>query len=120
MQKNEEKAENKIQQEIVMYFRNTYCLAHHEPRAMIFSVPNEGGGAASAKLIQTGLLPGCADLVVIRNSWHGANRIDFFEVKSETGIQSPNQKRFEAHAKQMEIPYHIVRSLSDFKSIIEK
>ena len=47
-------SEARIQQEIVMWYKNTYCLEHHDPRCMIFSVPNEGRGAASTQLIQTG------------------------------------------------------------------
>ena len=107
------KAENKIQQEIVMWYRNTYCLRHNSPRCMIFSVPNEGRGAASMRLIQTGLYPGCSDLVILRE-----DRTYFFEVKTPEGVQSDSQKEFQAHAEQMGIPYRIVRSLDDFKQVV--
>jgi len=125
--KNNNKSESRIQQEIVMWYKNTYCLEHYEPRSMIFSIPNEGRGAAASQLIQTGLYPGVADLCVIHIQRHEPFEdmyrdldtiILFFEVKKPTGVQSPNQKKFEAHCKQMRLPYHIVRSLDEFKKII--
>ena len=36
-----DKTEAKIQQEIYAYFNNTFCLKHHTPRCIIFSVPND-------------------------------------------------------------------------------
>lgn len=116
------KSEARIQQEIVTWYRNQYCLAHHNPRCMIFSIPNEGRGAASMQLIATGLYPGCADLCVIQPWWFGHTKIYpvvFFEVKRPGGIQSQHQKKFQAHCKQMTIPYHVVYSLDDFRRIVE-
>jgi len=126
-------SESRIQQEIVMWYRNTYCLEHHSPRCMIFSIPNEGRGAASAQLIQTGLYPGVADLCVIhiyitdedpfsddedKLPHYEVRKFIFIEVKTENGYQSRNQNKFEYHCKSMNIPYYIVRSLDEFKKII--
>lgn len=122
-------SEERIQQEIIRWYRNTFCLAHHNPRCMIFSVPNEGRGKASSKLIATGLYPGCADLVVIRDGFEifTPSRIDdimkrvlFFEVKTPEGRLSGKQKAFQAHCQQMSIPYHVVRSVDEFKAIINR
>jgi len=121
------KSESRIQSEIVRWYRNTYCLVHYNPRCMIFSIPNEGRAQASAGLIATGLYPGCADLFIMHTSiplfylnnkplYHQV----FIEVKTPTGIQSPKQKQFQKHCNQMGIPYHVVRSLEDFKCIVEK
>lgn len=130
MKKNKDDAtpsEARIQQEICMWYRNAYCLEHHNPRCMIFSIPNEGRGAASSQLIQTGLYPGCADLFISHDkgeevapyeSWFPD--VMFFEIKTMSGKQSPKQKKFEAHCDQMDIPYYIVRSLDEFKQVIEK
>jgi hypothetical protein len=35
------KSEDKIQQEAFIWFTNNYCLKHHEPRLLMFSVPND-------------------------------------------------------------------------------
>lgn len=122
------KAEAKIQQEIVMYYRNTFCLKHHKPRSMIFSIPNEGRGAASLQLMATGLYPGCADLMIVHR-WAkpghdppfntACNEIVFIECKAEAGVQSDKQKAFERHCGEMGITYHIVRSLDEFKQVLQ-
>ena len=118
-------SESKIQQEIVRWYKNTYCLKHHNPRSMIFSIPNESNGSRSMKLIQTGMYPGCADLMIghaVKPGSRGSQFEEliwiFIECKTPIGIQSITQQYFEAHCKQMGIPYHIVRSLDDFKDII--
>lgn len=114
------KSESAIQQELVKWYRNTYCLKHHNPRCMILSVPNEGRGSKSAQLIGTGLYAGAADLCIIH--WIPkvcAYRTIFIEVKRPEGIQSPKQKSFEAHARSMGVGYHISRGLDEFKGVIE-
>ena len=118
------KSEAKIQQEIVQWYRNTYCLKHYNPRCMIFSIPNEGRAAASAQLIATGLYGGCADLMVFHvkrpiTIGYEETQPLFFEIKTPTGIQSTKQKHFEVHACDICVPYHIVRSLDEFKQVIE-
>lgn len=117
------KSESKIQQEICLWYKNSFCLKHHNPRCMIFSIPNEGRGAASLQLMATGLYPGCADLLVIHRrivaeDCYGLT-ILFFECKREGGIQSEKQKAFEEHCKEMGIRYNIVRALDEFKQVIE-
>ena len=116
-------SEARIQQQIVRHYRNTYCLKHHNQRCMMFSVPNESNGDKAMKLIQTGLYHGCADLVIFHVKPSGPYRYEetipiFVEVKTETGKQSDNQKEFEAHCKQIGVPYFVVRSLEDFQAVI--
>jgi hypothetical protein len=88
---------------------------------LILSIPNEGRGANSAQLIQTGLYPGCGDLFVVKERFDGSNgithRIAFFEIKTPEACtgprkngQSQNQIDFEDHCQQMGIPYFLVRS----------
>ena len=49
-----------------MWFRNTYCRIGCEPKCLIFSVPNEGRNVKEQmSKIQTGLLSGVSDLIVI-------------------------------------------------------
>lgn len=125
-------SEAKIQQSCVQWYRNTYCLKHHNPRSMIFSIPNEGRGAASMQLMATGLYPGAADIQVIHRKsevevWPRSNQLTFFvEVKAPDNKfgprkngQSQKQIDFEDHCKAMGIPYHIARSLEEFKQVIE-
>lgn len=107
----ERRAEDSIQQEIFMWYNNNYCLLHHSPRRLIFSVPNEG----KPELVRTGLYPGASDLLV----FHTPSRPPLFiEVKTPSGIQSPNQKEFEAHATSLGYEYYLVRSLEDFQGVI--
>jgi len=101
------KAENKIQQEIVKWFRENYYN-----KGVIFSVPNErkGGYMAMKDLLLTGLLSGVSDLIVIVK-----NKVMFVEVKNKTGRQSEKQKDFEKQVINLGFEYYLVRSLEDFK-----
>lgn len=107
--------EARIQQEIVRDYNNNYCLAHHVPRCLILSIPNGGdrsdGEAMKSKA--TGEYKGASDLIVIHYG-----KLLFIEVKTATGIQSKDQKLFEAHVTASGYPYHLVRSLNDFMLLI--
>lgn len=60
-----------------------------------------------------GVYPGAADILC---TIHG--KVQFVEVKTPTGRQSPKQVKFQEHCRQMGIPYHIVRSLEEFKILL--
>lgn len=109
------KSESKIQQEIVCWFNNNYCLKHHNPRNIIFAVPNGGSRdiREAMTLKNTGLLPGVSDLIVIHNG-----EVLFVEVKIDTGRQSEQQKEFQNRVEQNGFKYHLVRSLDEFKPIL--
>ena len=107
------KSEDKIQSEIFQWFWNSYCLKNHNPRLLIHSTPNGGSRhlLEAKKLKSTGLVSGIADLTIkLPNSIF----IDI-EVKTEKGIQSPNQKDVQKILEDMNCNYIIVRSLDDFK-----
>ena len=106
------KAEDKIQQEIFIYYNNTFCLKHHNPRRLILSIPNEG--KQSQYLTRIGLYPGAADLIVFHNTPVPV----FIEVKTPIGKQSPKQIQFEAHVLSLNLQYYIVRSLDEFKWVL--
>jgi hypothetical protein len=106
--------EENIQQQIVMWFRNTYCLKHHKTRMCIFSVPNEAS-YKNKKFRLTGTLSGVSDLIVVI-----PNKTLYIELKTATGKQSPKQKEFEETIKGLNQDYHLARSLDDFKKIISK
>jgi hypothetical protein len=109
-----DKTEAKIQQEIIFWFRNNYCLTHHSPRNSIFSIPNESEGKAEMMYKKSiGLLSGASDLIVLMK-----NRCIFVEVKTEIGKQSDKQKDFEKTVTDLGFEYYLVRSLEQFKEII--
>jgi len=109
--------ESKLQQDIYNFYQNTYCLKHHSPRGLIFSVPNGGTRNAmeAITLKATGLLAGVSDLIVITPN----GKILFIELKTETGIQSTVQKDFQFRIELLGYEYHLIRSLTDFQSLFQ-
>lgn len=107
------KTESKIQQEIVMWYRNNYCLNHHQPQHLIFSVPNESKSyKETLQKKAIGMMSGVSDLIIVQ-----PGRILFVEVKTPTGTQSASQKRFEKIVTLLGFQYILVRSLEEFKKI---
>lgn len=107
------KAEEKIQQEIFMWFWNMCCRPNCNPREIILHIPNEGIG--NARLTSVGLYSGAADLFL---TYKG--QMIWVEVKTDKGIQSPAQVKFEQHIKSNPAlgKYFLCRSLEDFKKLI--
>lgn len=110
-------SEDKIQQDIFMWFNNNYCLKHHDPRCIIFSVPNGGtrNKMEAMKLKSTGMKAGVSDLIVIL-----PNKVLFVEVKTETGRQSDKQIEFEKTITDLGYSYILVRSLGEFKTVVSE
>ena len=105
------KTESKIQQEIVMWFRNNYCLLKHNPRSVIFSVPNDSKDVKEQmRKKATGLYAGVSDLICVH-----FGKVLFIEVKADNGIQSPRQKDFQNIVESQGFEYYVVRSLDEFK-----
>lgn len=106
--------EDKIQAECVKWFTNNYCLRHHSPKCVIFSVPNGGfrNKIEAMKLVATGMKAGVSDLIVLF-----PNRALFIEMKTATGRQSPDQKEFEKDVTALGFEYFLARSVDEFKSI---
>ena len=108
--------ENLIQQQIVIWYNNNFCLKNHNPRQCIFSVPNDSINAIETKRkVNTGLLAGVSDLIVLHNG-----ETIFIEVKTLTGKQSEKQKDFEKIVSLQGFKYYLVRSLEEFKHIFLK
>jgi hypothetical protein len=110
------KLESNLQQEIFIYYNNSFCLKHHENRAIIFSIPN--GGTRNIReavaLKKTGLLAGASDLIVITPK----GKLMFVELKINKGKQSDAQIDFQQRVENLGFEYHIVKSLEEFKKII--
>jgi len=109
------KTESKIQQECLMHFRNTYCLKHHNPQCLMFSVPNEGKNAIEQmRKIQIGLMSGVSDTIIVM-----PNRVIFCEFKDDKGKQSPQQIDFQIKVENLGFEYWLVRSLDEFKLYLQ-
>lgn len=105
--------EDRIQQEIIMYYRNHYQRLY--VNCLIFSIPNGGlRDKRTAMLMKsTGLLSGASDLIVIH-----FGVVLFVELKTETGKQSDEQRAFELRVNQCGYPYYLIRSLEQFKQAL--
>jgi hypothetical protein len=108
--------ESKLQQEIFNWYQNNYCLKFHEPRGMIFSIPNGGtrNKLEAITMKATGLLAGASDLIVITPN----GKLIFVELKTDTGKQSDKQIDFENRVKKLGFEYHLIRTIDEFKIII--
>jgi hypothetical protein len=105
--------EDKIQQEIIIYYRNYFQRLYKD--CLIFSIPNGGlRDKRTAMLMKaTGLTPGASDLIVI---YFG--RLLFVECKTDVGTQSEDQKLFAQRVRDCGFAYHLVRSLHEFKLML--
>jgi hypothetical protein len=110
-------SEDKLQQDCFVWFSNTYCLKNHNPRGLIFSIPNGSSRdiREAVKLKATGLTKGASDLIVIAPN----GKLMFIELKTDKGVQSEYQKEFEKRVTALGYEYHLIRSLEDFKMLIE-
>jgi hypothetical protein len=105
-----QKSESKIQQEIVVWYRNNNLNNNN----IIFSVPNEGKSAKEQMFKKaTGLMSGVSDLICINNG-----EVLFVECKDLKGKQSEKQKDFQKTIELHGFKYHLVRSLEEFQKII--
>ena len=97
--------ENFIQQQIVLYYNKNFR------NNIIAAIPNGGKrDAREAKTLKnTGLLKGFSDLIIIE-----PDRLVFVEVKTNTGYQSDDQKKFADKIHSLGYEYWVVRSLEDF------
>ena len=123
------KQESKIQQEIFIYWHNTYpeTVIHSVPNGIGFTIPEiipirfhaaikKAIAMAIDMMKKVGLVPGISDLII-----HLPNgRCVMVEVKNEKNTQSPAQKKIEAKIKAMGGNYILVRSLEDFKEQMKK
>ena len=106
--------EAQLQQQIFKWYHNEFCTIGNNPQHVCFSVPNESSnGKEQVYKKSLGLISGVSDLIIIQ-----PNRIIFVELKTQTGKQSKNQKKFQKKVEALGFEYYVVRSLEDFKSII--
>lgn len=107
--------EEHVQQSIIIWFNNNYCLKSQNPRGLIFSVPNDTKNFMELKRKKnTGLLSGVSDLIVILPN----AKVLFIEVKFGINKQQQNQIEFQKRIEELNHSYHVVYSLENFKTII--
>jgi len=109
--KNEESL---IQVEIVKYLQSKDIY--------FWATPNESAGSnkiRAMQMISLGMRSGISDLIAILPTPDLPYRIVFIEVKTQTGRQSDNQKKFEARVTDAGYEFFLVRSVDDVKSIVE-
>jgi tRNA(Phe) wybutosine-synthesizing methylase Tyw3 len=106
--------EDVLQSKIVVWFKNNYQI---NGKGVVFSVPNGGSRniIEAKKLKETGLMAGVSDLIIVLNS-----KVLFIELKTDVGIQSDTQKKFENLVTNLNHKYHIIRSLEEFKTLINE
>lgn len=105
-------SESIIQQQIVIWYNNNYCLKTHTPRGIIWATPN--GGTRNIKeamsLKASGVLSGVSDLILILPN----GKLVFVEVKHGKNKQSEAQVEFQNRVENLGFEYLLVYSLEDF------
>lgn len=103
--------ESQIQIQMVKWFRLQY------PRYIIAAIPNGGQRSAlEAKIMKgEGVLAGFSDLIIIVRE-----NVLFIEVKTNDGIQSDLQAKFQSDVERLGFQYSICRCLDEFILTIEK
>jgi hypothetical protein len=105
--------ESRIQQEIVMWYWNTYP----ERRGTLFEVYNNPASAKHGAFRKAmGMVAGVSDLCLV---WPGGVVV-FVEIKGPTGAQSATQKAWQKLVEAYGCRYHIVRSLEEFKAMLDQ
>lgn len=99
--------ERTIQVECVKWFRETF------PNQVITVISNEALARNWARYEPMGAVAGVADLLVSLK-----DNLFFIEMKNARGVQSDNQKAFEAKCNALGIGYYLCRNLEDFKRAI--
>lgn len=106
------KTESKLQQEIFTWHWNN----RPKERGLLFMVYNTPPNAKAGAILKgMGMIAGVSDMIYL-SPLHGAILI---ELKTATGRQSPDQKKWQKAIENARYSYVIVRSLEDFKKIIE-
>lgn len=96
-----------IQANCISWFRNEF---ERFGKGVIIPVPNELARKRRDVIIKKG----CSDLIVVLSS-----KVIFIELKTAYNDQFDEQRIFESEVTALNHPYHVVKSLEEFKNIIE-
>ena len=105
--------EHSMQVKVVQYVRTFF------PEVLILSIPNGAGTTAKNRLAlyAEGLLPGVPDLF-IAEAHNGFNGL-WIEMKTDTGVESPAQKRIRKQLENNNYLCYVARSEVTAINIIE-
>jgi len=107
----EQDNEDRLQQECYMWFHNTYP----EQRGLLcYNLNNSRNKVAGAINRSLGLQAGRPDLTYYTPS----GKAVFIEMKTPTGVQSPEQKKYQKKVESFGYSYQIIRTFVEFKSLI--
>jgi hypothetical protein len=104
-------SEERIQQEIVMWFNNCY---QGYRGLLCYNLNNSVGGYRGKVNKFLGLVKGRSDLVFY---WNG--RAYHIELKTATGQQKPEQKEWQSLVERYGFRYYLIRSPEDGKKLID-
>lgn len=107
-----QQSEIKLHSECFLWFHNTYPK---QRGLLCYNLNNSRNVIDGAMNRALGLQKGRCDMVYY--SPHGAIMIEF---KTESGMQSKEQKEWQNTIECAGYEYHVVRSAEAFKSLIEK
>ena len=100
------KSEDQLQAQIFQYHWNTYPAE----RGLLFHVNNKARNAIEGNRFKAmGVISGVSDLIYLKP---GGKPV-MIELKTETGAQSAEQKKWQAAIEASGYEYRIVRSLSE-------
>ena len=104
-------SEHQIQAQIIAYFNQHY--PNH--RKCLFHVQQKASNALEGARFKTlGVTAGVSDLILL-----APNGITYFlELKDDKGKQSDHQKAFQQQAESLGHIYRIIRSLSEFQTLL--
>ncbi len=103
--------EDKLQTTCFQWFWNNYP----EKRGQLFHVNQKAKNAIEGNRMKAmGVVSGVSDLVYLQPE----GIVTFIEMKTETGYQRPDQKKFEALVTRLGFTYIICRTFEDFKQIV--
>ena len=106
------KSEHRIQQEIVIWFNNTYP----QYRGLLcYNNNNSVGGFRGKQNKFLGIIVGRSDLVL-----YVRGQATMIELKNDKGTQQPTQKSWQSLVQSQGFRYEIIRSLEEFQKLVKE
>ena len=102
--------ESRLQADCYVWFHNNYPAYRG---LLCYNLGNSKNKIDGNRNKAMGLQKGRADMTL-----YAKGTAYFFEFKTETGVQSPDQKAWQAKVTEQGFQYHIVRSFADFQQKI--
>lgn len=106
-------SEDRLQAQCYQHFHNTFP----ERRGLFFAIPNGGlrNKIEAMKFKATGVVSGIPDLIYL----HKTGPVGI-EMKTETGVLSPDQKKIHTIWEANGIKIYVCRTFEEFQQIINE